>query len=123
MRFVAELVVLATLAVPTAASYPVNVKYCPSADRFKAPSDVADALSVRMRFDPLTAVGMWSVWTKTPAVVYSSRSTSVAALVVPFIRRTTRFPGVNEDAARSGRTRCAIIRSVPMIPIAESSLL
>src|ERR1700720_2199047 len=79
------------LAVPSAASYPVAVRYRPSADKVINPSLVAVALAVSLLFDPTTVVGIAIDCTGDPPdVVYSSRKTAVAALVNPALPSPTR---------------------------------
>jgi hypothetical protein len=103
-RFVAADVVAATLAVPTSASYPVNVKKLPSGDRMRRPSDVDDPAVVSLRFAPLTAVGIKTDCTADPLAVNSSRKTGAAAadkaLTPSPARYTTKLPGVNGATTR-----------------------
>ncbi len=104
-RGVGGLAVDATEAVPGTAAYPASVTYRPSADRAKAPSDVAEPLVVSGWFGPLAAVGTGIDCTSVPSGVYSSRNTGAAALVsVPApepTRTTTRLLPV-KAAAEAG---------------------
>src|SRR5581483_5075485 len=76
-RLAVEVDVDAMLAVPRAASYPPSVRYRPSADRARAPSEVADPLIVNRRLLPEDEVGRATDCTSAPEGLYSSRNTAV----------------------------------------------
>src|SRR5262245_61617501 len=57
MRLLTDALVLTTLAVPSAASYPPSVRNCPFDERFSEPSEVADPLIARIALVPLPVVG------------------------------------------------------------------
>ena len=101
-RFVAAVGVDATAAVPRSASNPARLRYRPSADSARAPSEVAVPLRVSRRFAPTADVGRAIDCTSVPDGVYSSRNTAVAPLLSAELpsptRTTTMSPDVNPAA-------------------------
>src|SRR5581483_1051343 len=102
---------LATLVVPASALYPAITNSRPSAESVKLPSEVAVPLLTTAEA-PL--LGILIVCTKTPARVYSSRKTGLAALVSAAepspTRSMTRSPGVN-GAANAVKTEVSAIKA------------
>ena len=95
-------------AVPTAASYPVAVRYCPFEDKVINPSAGAVPLAVSRRFEPVTAVGIGIDCTNVPDVVYSSRKTAVAPSVRAALPSPTRPPGILRLRKARGLRRRAL---------------
>src|SRR5271170_6798680 len=105
-RLTVEAAAVEGVAPPGATPYPVNEMYCSFGEMVNNPSEVELPWAVNANCEPTVLVGISIDPTRTPASVYSSNQTSVAA-VVPATspasptRYRTKSPAVN------GRAPCA----------------